>query len=62
MQIEENKPLAPLTTLRIGGPARWFARAECEDDVEEAAGWARAHGVPLFVLGGGSNLMVADKG
>ena len=62
MQIEENKPLAPLTTLRIGGPARWFARAECEDDVEEAAGWARAHGVPLFVLGGGSNLLVADKG
>ncbi len=62
MRIEENKQLAPLTTLGIGGPARWFVSAESEDDVAEAAAWAREAGVPLFVLGGGSNLLVADTG
>ena len=62
MQIEENKPLAPFTTLGIGGPARWFVAAENEDDVVEAAGWARSRGLPLFVLGGGSNLLVSDAG
>lgn len=59
---EENKPLAPWTTFGIGGPARWFATAATEADVAEAAEWARARGVPLFVLGGGSNLLVADSG
>lgn len=62
MILKENQPLAPLTTLGIGGPARWFAAAEQEADVGEAAAWARARGVPLFVLGGGSNLLVADAG
>jgi UDP-N-acetylmuramate dehydrogenase len=62
MYLEENKPLAPFTTFRIGGPARWFVEAESEDDVAEAAAWARGRGVPLFVLGGGSNLLVADGG
>src|SRR5580658_2528847 len=62
MIIKENQPLAPLTTLGVGGPARWFAEAHGEDDVVEAAEWARARGVSLFVLGGGSNLLVADGG
>lgn len=62
MRIEENKQLAPLTTLGIGGPARWFVTAESEADIAEAAAWARAEGVPLFVLGGGSNLLVSDAG
>ena len=62
MFIEENKPLASFTTFGIGGPARWFASAETEADVAEAAEWAREHAVPLFVLGGGSNLLVADAG
>jgi UDP-N-acetylmuramate dehydrogenase len=62
MRIEENKPLAPLTTLDIGGPARWFVAAETEADIAESAAWARAKGTPLFVLGGGSNLLVADAG
>jgi UDP-N-acetylmuramate dehydrogenase len=62
MEIEAYKPLAPLTTLGIGGPARWFAEARSEEDVAEAAEWARGRGVRLFVLGGGSNLLVADKG
>ncbi|HZB89763.1 MAG TPA: UDP-N-acetylmuramate dehydrogenase [Terracidiphilus sp.] len=62
MRIEENKALAPLTTLGIGGPARWFARAASERDVAEAVQWARVQRVPLFILGGGSNLLVADHG
>jgi UDP-N-acetylmuramate dehydrogenase len=62
MLLEENKTLAPLTTFGIGGPARWFVAAESEDDVREAAAWAGQHGVALFVLGGGSNLLVSDEG
>ncbi len=62
MRIEENKTLAPFTTFGIGGPARWFVEAQTEEDVVLAAEWAREQGVPLFVLGGGSNLLVADSG
>ena len=62
MRIEENKSLAPLTTLGIGGPARWFVSASTEADIAGSAAWAREKGVPLFVLGGGSNLLVADAG
>jgi UDP-N-acetylmuramate dehydrogenase len=62
MLLEENKVLAPLTTLGIGGPARWFAEARTERDVAETAKWAREQGIVLFVLGGGSNLLVADEG
>jgi len=62
MLREENKPLAPLTTLGVGGAARWFVEAESEEDVAEAAAWAGENGVALFVLGGGSNLLVADAG
>jgi UDP-N-acetylmuramate dehydrogenase len=62
MRIEENRELAPLTTLGVGGPARWFARAETESEVAEAIKWASERRTPLFVLGGGSNLLVADAG
>lgn len=62
MQMEENKPLAPYTTFGIGGPARWFVQAQTEDEIVEASEWAGKHGVPLFVLGGGSNVLIADGG
>ena len=62
MQIEENIPLAPLTTLRIGGPARFFIEATSPSEVSEAVAFARERGLPIFVLGGGSNLLVADSG
>jgi UDP-N-acetylmuramate dehydrogenase len=62
MHIEENKPLAPFTTFGIGGPARWFVEAASEDDIVEATGWARERELKLFVLGGGSNLLVSDAG
>jgi UDP-N-acetylmuramate dehydrogenase len=62
MTIQENVPLAPLTTLQVGGSARYFAELRREDDVREAAQFAKTREVPLFVLGGGSNLVVADSG
>ncbi len=55
-------PLAGLSTLGVGGPASWFVRAESADDVALAHHWSAARGVPLFVLGGGSNLVIADTG
>nr|WP_269084166.1 UDP-N-acetylmuramate dehydrogenase [Sorangium cellulosum] len=54
--------MAPLTTLGVGGPARFFVEAADEAAVVEAFRFAEARGVPLFVLGGGSNLLVADRG
>jgi len=62
MRIEENKVLAPFTTFGIGGPARWFVGARSEADIVEASAWARQRGIPLFVLGGGSNVLIADAG
>lgn len=62
MLLEENKLLAPYTTFGIGGPARWFVAARCQSDVVEAAQWARERNIPVFVLGGGSNLLVSDRG
>ncbi len=62
IDLEENKPLAPFTTFGIGGPARWFVEATSEDQIAEATAWAREKKLPLFVLGGGSNLLVADAG
>lgn len=62
MVIEEHVPLAPLTTLQVGGPARYFAEATSSADVRWAVDYARSAGLPLFVLGGGSNLVIADTG
>jgi len=62
MQVEENVSLAPLTTFRIGGPARFFVEAKSLADVEESVRLARTEDLPLFILGGGSNLVVADSG
>jgi UDP-N-acetylmuramate dehydrogenase len=62
MQIREHEPLAPRTTLGVGGPARFYAEAASEPEVAEALAWARARSLPTLVLGGGSNLLVADRG
>jgi UDP-N-acetylmuramate dehydrogenase len=62
MLLEENIPLAPLTTFRLGGPARFFVEAKSIGEVQEAVALAQAKNLPLFVLGGGSNLFVADDG
>jgi len=62
LKIQENIPLAPLTTLGIGGPARWFVEATSEAEIAEACDWAHDRAVPLIVMGGGSNVLVADAG
>jgi len=58
----EHVPLAPHCTMEVGGPARFFLEVREDDEVLEANEWARRHGVPLRVLGGGSNVVVADEG
>lgn len=62
MNLQENVALAPLTTLQVGGPARFFVEAHSSEAVREAVTFARARDLPLFVLGGGSNLVVSDAG
>jgi UDP-N-acetylmuramate dehydrogenase len=62
LKIREGVALAPFTTLGIGGPARYFVVAATEDEVVAAVVWAGERGVKLFVLGGGSNLLVRDEG
>jgi len=62
MQLQENIPLAPLTTFGLGGPARFFVEAASAADVREAVAFASSKALPLFVLGGGSNLVVSDSG
>ncbi len=62
MQVFEEVPLAPYTTFQIGGPARWFAEAVSEDDIAAGIAFARERKLPLFILGGGSNLLVSDAG
>jgi len=60
--MRENVPLAPFTTLGVGGPARFFVEAEAEVQVVDALEFAALRNLPVFILGGGSNLVVADSG
>jgi UDP-N-acetylmuramate dehydrogenase len=60
--LQENVPLAPLTTLGVGGPARFLIRITEEKQVPEALEFAGAGQWPVFVLGGGSNVLVSDHG
>jgi UDP-N-acetylmuramate dehydrogenase len=60
--ILENEPLAKYTSWRIGGPARYFANAPTAEILIAALGWAHEQGLPVFVLGGGTNLLVHDSG
>jgi UDP-N-acetylmuramate dehydrogenase len=60
--MKENIQLAPYTTLGIGGPARFFAEVESEANLLAAFSFAEDRQVPVFVLGGGSNALVADEG
>ena len=62
MTPREDVRLGPYTTLGVGGPARWFVETTDEAAVHEALAWARARGLGLRVLGGGSNVVVDDAG
>jgi UDP-N-acetylmuramate dehydrogenase len=54
--------LAPLTTFRVGGPAEWLVETRTSDEIVEALQIAARHGVPVTLLGGGSNVLVSDAG
>jgi len=62
MTVLERVSLASRTTLGVGGPARWLVKARQEAEILDALDWAAARGVPVRVLGGGSNVVVADEG
>ncbi len=62
LSVAENVPLAPLTTLELGGPARFFVEAASEEAALEALDFGARRSVPVFLLGGGSNLVVSDAG
>jgi UDP-N-acetylmuramate dehydrogenase len=62
MLLQENVALAPLTTFRLGGPARFFVDAKSVGDVQDAVAFAETKNLSLFVLGGGSNLVIAGSG
>ncbi len=60
--IQENVALAPLTTMQVGGAARFFVEARTEDEIISALNFAKTQNLPTFILGGGSNLLVSDAG
>ncbi|MDP2650402.1 MAG: FAD-binding protein, partial [bacterium] len=62
MKLEEHVPLAPFTTFGVGGEARFFVEAQSVEEVVEALEFARVHSLKVFVLGGGSNILIADDG
>ena len=61
-RIGRDVPLAPLTTFRVGGPADWFFETRTSDEIVTALRLAHAAGVPVTLLGGGSNVLVSDAG
>ena len=62
MEIQENILLKNYTTFRIGAAARYFIVVRNKSDLTKAIRWAKEKRLPFFILGGGSNLLVADKG
>lgn len=60
--LTSNVPLAPFTTLSVGGEAKFFVEAQSVEEVEEALAFARADSLPIFTLGGGSNIVISDNG
>jgi UDP-N-acetylmuramate dehydrogenase len=61
-KITENVRLADKTSYRIGGPARYYAEPRSEEDISEACRFAAEKGIPLFILGNGSNVLISDAG
>lgn len=61
-RIKQNEPMARYTTLKIGGPAEYFFVVQTSDEVVKAVKAALEAKLPYFVLGGGSNIIVSDKG
>ncbi len=62
LQIRDNVPLAPLTTFKVGGPAKKYVCVSTVEELQEALALAKKGGWKFFILGGGSNLIVSSKG
>ena len=62
MQVEENVPASTFTTLRIGGPTRYLVDAASERELTDALTFAHERDLPIYILGGGSNILVSDAG
>jgi UDP-N-acetylenolpyruvoylglucosamine reductase len=62
IRAEQHQALARFCTVRTGGVAEWFARVGAEPQLRAALAWAKQAGLPVAVLGSGSNLLVADEG
>ncbi len=62
MKIRENVPLSDLTTMRLGGPARFVLDVETEADIPAAFEFAKNHDLPFFILGSGANTIAHDEG
>ncbi len=61
-RVQRDAPLAPVTTFKVGGRADWLVQARSAEDIGRALEIARAFGLPVTVLGGGSNVLIADSG
>src|SRR5439155_15215215 len=61
-RVRRDVPLGPFTTFRVGGPADWFFESRTSDEIVTALGLAAAADVPVTMLGGGSNVLIADTG
>ncbi|MBI4407467.1 MAG: UDP-N-acetylmuramate dehydrogenase [Candidatus Kerfeldbacteria bacterium] len=62
LAIQEQVPLAPFTTFKIGGPAKYFLRAKGIAELVKALADAEKNKMPVYILGGGSNVLINDKG
>ncbi len=62
LKIQKNIPLSPLTTFRLGGPAKFFVEIKNKEELIEAIEWSNKNNEPFFILGGGSNIIVSDQG
>ena len=62
LTVTAHEPLARHTTFRIGGPADLYAAATTVEQLERLAELAAEHGIPITILGGGSNVLVSDAG
>lgn len=61
-EISAGVSLADFTTYRVGGPAQWFAAPNSFDQLQSSVTWAHREGLPMTVLGAGSNLLISDQG
>ena len=62
ISVKENVCLAPYSTFRTGGPARYFAEPSGEDELKAAFGFAQEKDLDVFILGNGSNCLISDSG